>query len=220
MKQDKNEDARAQGGIPLDMIQRGINQWYALSADLFGSEISSNAASYFASGVKGRAYEMKKYDEHLAMDSALTIQTVKDGKLVNEEVPMRNALNEVLREEFRDDDERAVARWNKILKKEGIDYEFKLPDRKFYRTSRGVCRPPFRHARKNDRRSDLGTKERRLAARPRRPRLYAIHSGPSHRTRQIRKLDCAAQKRNQRPTSRLRVRSYLDFLKVVRAAPL
>ena len=54
MKQDKNEDARAQGGIPLDMIQRGINQWYALSADLFGSEISSNA-SYFASGVKGRA---------------------------------------------------------------------------------------------------------------------------------------------------------------------
>ena len=104
----------------------------AWSARLAGAE-SSHAASYFASGVKGRAYEMKKYDEHLAMDSALTIQTVKDGKLVNEEVPMRNALNEVLREEFRDDDQRAVERWNKILKKEGIEYEFKLPDRKFYR---------------------------------------------------------------------------------------
>lgn len=133
MKQDKNEDAIAQGGISLDMLQRGINQWYALSADLFGSEISSNAASYFASGVKGRAYEMKKYDEHLVMDSALTIQNVKNGKLVNEEIPMRNALNEVLREEFREDDQRAVDRWNKILQKEGIEFELKLPDRKFHR---------------------------------------------------------------------------------------
>ena len=41
MKQDSNEDARAQGGIPLDMIQRYLNLWFALSLDLFGGEVSS-----------------------------------------------------------------------------------------------------------------------------------------------------------------------------------
>ena len=38
------------GGIPLDMIQRYINDWYSSSLDLFGAEDSSNAASYFARG--------------------------------------------------------------------------------------------------------------------------------------------------------------------------
>ena len=33
--------SRAQGGIPLDMIQRYLNLWFALSLDLFGGEISS-----------------------------------------------------------------------------------------------------------------------------------------------------------------------------------
>ena len=54
MKQDKNEDARAQGGIDLDTIQRYVNFWFSSSVDLFGGEISSNAADYFASGLKGR----------------------------------------------------------------------------------------------------------------------------------------------------------------------
>src|SRR5262245_4104480 len=38
MKQDPNGDARAQGGIPLEMIQKHLNLWYTLSLDLFGSE--------------------------------------------------------------------------------------------------------------------------------------------------------------------------------------
>ena len=133
MRQDPNEDARAQGGVPLDMIQRAINLWFSISADLFGGEISSNAASYFAAGVKGRAYEMKKHTDHLALEGAHTIQVVKDGKLVNEEVPLRNAMNELLREEYRQDDERAVARWNKILDAEGVDFQFRLPARAFNR---------------------------------------------------------------------------------------
>ena len=69
MKQDPNEDARAQGGIPLDMIQRYLNLWFALSLDLFGGEISSNAASYFAAGLKGRAYE-EKYADHIALNES------------------------------------------------------------------------------------------------------------------------------------------------------
>ena len=57
MKQDPNGDARAQGGIPLDVIQKYLNLWFALSLDLFGGEISTNAASFFAAGLKGRYKE-------------------------------------------------------------------------------------------------------------------------------------------------------------------
>ena len=57
MKRDPNGDARAQGGIDLATLQKFLNLWFALSLDLFGGEISSNAASYFAAGLKGRAKE-------------------------------------------------------------------------------------------------------------------------------------------------------------------
>ncbi len=132
-KQDKNGDAAALGGIPLDMIQRGINLWFSNAADLFGGEISSNAASYFAAGLKGRAYEMKKYEDHLALDGYVEIDTPKDGRLVTEQVAIRNAMNEILRNEYRDDDQRAVDRWNKVLEQSGLDYRFTLPHRGFNR---------------------------------------------------------------------------------------
>ncbi len=66
MKQDPNEDARAQGGIDLRTVQRFVNFWYSSSLDLFGGEISSNAADYFAAGLKGRAHEEKKFEDHVA----------------------------------------------------------------------------------------------------------------------------------------------------------
>src|SRR5438045_6696354 len=44
MKQ--NEDVRALGGIPLQIIQKYINFWFSYSLDLFGGEISSNSADF------------------------------------------------------------------------------------------------------------------------------------------------------------------------------
>ena len=38
----------AQGGIDLPTIQKYINFWFSLSLDLFGGEVSSNAADFFA----------------------------------------------------------------------------------------------------------------------------------------------------------------------------
>ena len=35
-------------------IYLAINYWYTYALDLFGGEISSNAADFFASGLKGR----------------------------------------------------------------------------------------------------------------------------------------------------------------------
>src|ERR687898_629790 len=78
MKQDKNEDARAQGGIPLDMIQRYLNLWFALSLDLFGGEISSNAASFFANGLKGR-YKEDSYEDHTALRETYRMVVPRDG---------------------------------------------------------------------------------------------------------------------------------------------
>ena len=68
MREHPDADPREYGAIPLELIQRYINFWVSSSTDLYGSEVSSNAANYFAAGLKGRAYEEKKYEEHLAMD--------------------------------------------------------------------------------------------------------------------------------------------------------
>jgi benzoyl-CoA 2,3-dioxygenase component B len=132
MKQDPNEDARNQGGIPLDMIQRYLNLWFALSLDLFGGEISSNAASFFAAGLKGR-YKEDSLDEHLALDQAYRMAVPKDGRVVEEEVALRTAMNEVLRDAYVDDCQRGVDRWNKRLEEAGIAFAFHLPSKRFYR---------------------------------------------------------------------------------------
>src|SRR5213592_1457604 len=97
MKADPNEDVTRQGGIPLDMVQRYLNLWFALSLDLFGGEISSNAASFFADGLKGR-YKEESHEEHRALDQHYRMTVPKDGAVVEEDVPLRNAMNEVLRD--------------------------------------------------------------------------------------------------------------------------
>ena len=65
-----SEDVRKLGGIDLPMIQKFINLWFSLSLDLHGNEISTNAAAYFANGLKGRAEE-EKWDEHRVIERAL-----------------------------------------------------------------------------------------------------------------------------------------------------
>jgi benzoyl-CoA 2,3-dioxygenase component B len=133
MKQDANEDARARGGIDLQTVQRYINFWYSSSLDLFGGEISSNAASYFASGLKGRAHEAKKFEDHVAMEGSYEMAVPANGALQTKLVPMRNAMNEVLRDAYIDDNQRGVDRWNKTIREAGIDFELRLPSKRFNR---------------------------------------------------------------------------------------
>ncbi len=132
MKQDPNEDARAQGGLPLEMIQKSLNLWFALSLDLFGGEVSSNAASYFAAGLKGRAKE-PTYADHIALDQTYRMTVVRDGAVAEDDVPLRNAMNEVLRDEYVEDCQRGVDRWNKRLEEAGIPTRLRLPSKRFYR---------------------------------------------------------------------------------------
>jgi len=132
MKADPNGDARAQGGIDLGTVQKYLNFWFSSSLDLFGGEVSSNAAQYFATGLKGRAKE-ESYEDHLALNSTYTVATPKDGRLVDEDVPLRAAMNEVLRDEYVQDCQRGVDKWNRALKEAGVDVVLTLPSRRFNR---------------------------------------------------------------------------------------
>ncbi len=121
------------GAIPLELLQKYVNFWVSSSTDLYGSEVSSNAANYFAAGLKGRAYEEKAYEDHVALEGGYRIEKLVDGELVEEEVPLRNAMNEILRSDYLADNQKGVDYWNKIVKKHGIDFEFSLPHRRFHR---------------------------------------------------------------------------------------
>ncbi|HZF47436.1 MAG TPA: benzoyl-CoA 2,3-epoxidase subunit BoxB [Polyangiaceae bacterium] len=139
MKKNANEDARAEGGIDLPTMQKYMNLWYSVSLDLFGGEISSNAASFFASSLKGRAKE-ESYEDHKAIAGIypMDLPILADGKLAGfkrEEVPLRNAMNEVLRDEYVVDSQRGVDKFNKAIAEAGITFELKLPSRRFHRNA-------------------------------------------------------------------------------------
>ena len=127
-----SEDVRKVGGIDLSTIQKHLNQWFSLSLDLHGSEVSSNAASYFANGLKGRAKE-ETFDEHRVKDAYYRMEFFESGQRVARDIPMRNAMNEVLRDWYVGDCAAGVARWNRILDRYGISDRLRLPDRKFNR---------------------------------------------------------------------------------------
>jgi benzoyl-CoA 2,3-dioxygenase component B len=132
-KIDPNGDVRAQGGIDFDLIQRTINYWFTYSLDLFGGEISNNAAEFFASGLKGRFQERRRYEDHKALSGDYRLPVVEGGKVVEKDIPLRNAMNEVLRDEYVRDCEKALKKWNRTLAEEGVDFRVTLPSRRFHR---------------------------------------------------------------------------------------
>jgi len=132
-KLDRNGDARAQGGIDVPTVQKWINYWFCYSIDLFGSELSSNAADFFAAGLKGRWNEAKDFTEHSALGQSYHLPMVKNGSLTEEEVPLRNAMNEVLRQAYIKDCERVAKRWNAALEEEGSQFRISLPSSRFFR---------------------------------------------------------------------------------------
>ena len=132
-KLDPHGDARKQGGIDLGTIQRYLNFWFSSSLDLFGGEVSSNAAQFFATGLKGRAKE-EQYEDHLALTGTKVIPHVKDGRVVDESVALRTAMNEVLRDDYVADCQRGVDKWNRAIAEAGLDVKLTLPSRRFNRT--------------------------------------------------------------------------------------
>ena len=133
MKENAESDVRSLGGIPLDIIQKYINFWFSYSLDLFGGEISSNSADFFAAGLKGRYQEQELFEDHVIEEGSLAIEVVENGQIRAREVPLRTALNEVLRREYSRDSARGLDRWNKILAEEGLEERLYLPSTRFHR---------------------------------------------------------------------------------------
>jgi benzoyl-CoA 2,3-dioxygenase component B len=132
MKEHPGQDVKSYGAIPLETIQKWINYWNSSSNDLYGAEVSSNSANFFGAGLKGRAYE-ERYTEHKALDQSYSLDRLVDGKLVHETVALRNAMNEVLRDEYVKDNEKGVEYWNRVCEKFENPFRFRLPHRRFNR---------------------------------------------------------------------------------------
>jgi benzoyl-CoA 2,3-dioxygenase component B len=139
------KDPAKEGAVPFALIQKYINLWFTLSLDLFGGEVSSNAADFFAAGLKGRFRE-DTLEEHKAMGQTYRMEVPENGRLIEQQVPLRNAMNEVLRDEYVKDCQRALDRWNKTLQKAGVTgLTLRLPNRRFHRgvgPNAGFCFDP------------------------------------------------------------------------------
>lgn len=121
------------GVIDLPTIQKKLNLHYSLSLDLFGQEISTNAANAFNAGIKGRYMEHRLQDDHKLMHDKYTVRSLKDGIIVNEEVPALNAINARLRDDYVNDASGGLKRWNKLIARADIEFTFKLPHEGFNR---------------------------------------------------------------------------------------
>jgi benzoyl-CoA 2,3-dioxygenase component B len=124
---------RNAGAIDLPTLQRYINFWFSSSLDLFGAEISSNAASYFATGIKGRPDEARFEEHRGASPLRLELPNGKGGVIV-EEVPTSAAINEVTRCAYVKDCEIGVQRWNRLVREAGHDLGLALPSPRFRRS--------------------------------------------------------------------------------------
>jgi benzoyl-CoA 2,3-dioxygenase component B len=133
MREHKTADVRKYGAIDLATIQRYLNFHCSVSLDLFGSEISTNAANFFANSLKGRFEETKKTDDHLLKQATYPVAALDGDRIVRRDEAALTSLNERLRDDYVADCARGVARWNQIIKKAGIDAELTLPHRAFHR---------------------------------------------------------------------------------------
>jgi benzoyl-CoA 2,3-dioxygenase component B len=136
MARERTDDVariRALGLIDLPTIQRYLNFHFSVTMDLFGADVSSNAATFYSEGLKGRFDEARIADDHVLAGASYPVLEVRDGALVAVEAPALNALNEKLRDDYIRDAAAGVQRWNRILEKQGLPFRLAVPHKAFNR---------------------------------------------------------------------------------------
>jgi benzoyl-CoA 2,3-dioxygenase component B len=128
------ERIRALGVIDLPTIQKKANLHFSLTLDLFGNEISTNAANAFNAGLKGRYKEDKLTDDHQLQTAVYPVLRPRDGIIVAEDVPALSALNMRLRDDYVEDTAAGIARWNRVLERTNIAFRMTLPHVAFNRS--------------------------------------------------------------------------------------
>jgi benzoyl-CoA 2,3-dioxygenase component B len=132
-KLDDPDHVRALGVVDLPTLQRYLNFHYSVTLDLFGSEISANAAGFYTNGLKGRFEETKVKDDHVLTDEAYEVQELAGDRIVSKQVPALTALNERLRDDYIREVQAGVHRWNRIIARTGIPFRLSLPHTGFHR---------------------------------------------------------------------------------------
>jgi len=133
LKTDDPQKLRAAGVIDLPTLQRYLNFHYSVTVDLFGADQSSNAATFYSSGLKGRFEEGKRPDDHILKGQTYKVLEVQGDQLVEKEAPMLNALNEVLRDDYIRDSVAGIQRWNRVIEKAGLPHRLNVPHKAFHR---------------------------------------------------------------------------------------
>ena len=134
LKTDDPEKIRAAGAIDLPTLQKYLNFHYSVSLDLFGQEVSTNAANYYTAGLKGRFEESKIDDDHVLKDGVDRVTMFEDGVIKDVDFNSLLAVNERLRDDYVTDCQIGVSRWNKAIKRHKIEFELTLPHRGFHRS--------------------------------------------------------------------------------------
>ena len=139
MREHRTDDVRQHGGIDLPTIQKYLNFHYSVSLDLFGSEVSTNAANFYTAGLKGRFEETQARPTITSSrrpPTACPSRRATASRCASE--PALPALNERLRDDYIAD---CAARRRRagtpIIRRHGIDVELRLPHRGFHRAIGG-----------------------------------------------------------------------------------
>ena len=127
------ERIRALGVIDLPTIQKKANLHFSLTLDLFGNEISTNAANAFNAGLKGRYREDRLTDDHQLLGAVYPVLRFNNGLIQSEDVPALSGLNMRLRDDYVVDTEAGIARWNRVFERTGVDFRITLPHVAFNR---------------------------------------------------------------------------------------
>ena len=200
------DKVRKLGVIDLPTIQKKANLHFSLTLDLFGSEISTNAANAFHAGLKGRYREDRLKDDHQLEGGTYPVLRLIDGKIQNQDSPALSALNMRLRDDYVVDCNNGVSRWNKVIAEIGIPFAMKLPHVAFHRhigefssINADVDGNAMGDAEWARRRSEFLPSDSDK-------RLHRELDAAAIRTGQVCQLDCAAESRNRQQAGRFRIR--------------
>ena len=203
---DAIEKVRALGVIDLPTMQKKINLHYSLSLDLFGSEVSTNAANFYNSGLKGRFQETKIDDDHRLTNDIYQVLKLVDGEIKLVDEPALTALNMRLRDDYTQrlrQGRRALEQDHREDRRQfplrAAAHRVPSPDRRVPRCERDA-------EGRDPQRCRMGEGEGRLSAVDGGRRFHHIADDAGERARKVRELDRAAESRHRQQAGRLRIR--------------
>jgi benzoyl-CoA 2,3-dioxygenase component B len=130
---DDPDKLRALGVIDIPTIQRYLNFHFSVTLDLYGSEVSANASTFFNTSLKGRFEEEKLHDDHRLTTAEYPVLEPVGDSIATKHVNAQLALNERLRDDYIKDCQAGVDRWNRVLDKAGVAARLSLPHKAFHR---------------------------------------------------------------------------------------